>query len=149
MDKKPLLILFEENELNIASLYSLFAQKIPAKHNFWFRLSQEEISHADSISNQRDIIDAITENNFSRGVVNHVMGFVLKEIKKTQQEKVTHHEALLTALRIERSMLEKKCFEIFIPINKRVEDMLCKLNSETERHVEILTEEMKKNKFVF
>jgi hypothetical protein len=141
--------LFEENELNIASLYLIYAQKIPQEYNFWINLSNEEISHSKSIKGEKDTSTTIVENNFSRGVVKHVMDFVLKEIEKATQNKITHHEALLTALRIERSMLEKKCFEIFIPTNKKVKDMLCKLNKETEQHVALLIKEMKKNKFVF
>lgn len=149
MNNKPLLTLFEENELNISSLYLLYAQKIPEKHNFWKRLSDEEISHAKSIGKEKDNIGSITGNNFSYGVINYVMNFVLEEIQKAEKGKITHHEALHTALRIERSMLEKKCFEIFIPTDKKVKDILIKLNKETEQHVKALLEEMRKNKFVF
>lgn len=149
MNNKHIMDLFEENELNIASLYLIYAQKIPQEYDFWINLSNEEISHSKSIKDEKDISTAIIENNFSRGVVKHVMSFALRETEKATRNKITHHEALLTALRIERSMLEKKCFEIFIPINKKVEDMLCKLNKETEQHVAILIKEMKKNKFVF
>lgn len=149
MNNKPLLTLFEENELNISSLYLLYAQKIPEKHNFWERLSDEEISHAKSIGKEKDNISSITGNNFSYGVINYVMNFVLEEIQKAKKGNVTHHEALHTALRIERSMLEKKCFDIFIPTDKKVKDILIKLNKETEQHVKSLLEEMRKNKFAF
>lgn len=149
MKKKSLLVLFEENELNISRLYSLYAKKIPEKYEFWHQLSNEEISHAAAIGKEKNIIDAITENNFSRGVIKYVMDFVLEEIKKSRKEKITHQKAIQTALRVERSMLEKKCFEIFIPVNEKVKNILCKLNKETEQHVKVLTEEMKKNKFIF
>lgn len=149
MNNKPLMALFEENELNISSLYLIYAQKIPSQYDFWKKLSDDEISHAADISRNKNNLGDIAETNFSRGVVKHVMSFVLKEIERATQNKITHHEALLAALRIERSMLEKKCFEIFRPTNKKVENMLCKLNRETEEHVARLTQEMKKNKFVF
>ncbi|HCU71157.1 MAG TPA: hypothetical protein DIC35_05415 [Candidatus Moranbacteria bacterium] len=141
--------LFEENELNIAALYLIYGQKLSQKHAFWNKLSQEEISHAKNISREKDAFDAIVENKFSRGVVSYIMNFVLEEIRKTKKEKITHKEALHTALRIERSMLEKKCFDMFTPTNQTVKNILLRLNSETEHHVEILLAEMKKNKFTF
>lgn len=149
MSHKPLMILFEENELNISSLYSLYAQKIPRKNAFWSKLSQEEISHAKNISQEKDALDTIVETKFSRGVVNYIMSFVLEEIQKAQDGKITHKEALHTALRIERSMLEKKCFDLFMPTSETLKNVFLKLNSETERHVAALLEEMKKNKFKF
>lgn len=142
-------MLFEENESNIAALYSLYAQKIPEKQAFWNQLSNEEIAHAVQIGNKKDIPDTITENKFSRSVIKYVMDFVLEETKKAQQNEISHHDALLTALRIERSILEKKCFNMFSPTDDKVKNVLNKINHETERHVKILTKEMKLNNFPF
>jgi hypothetical protein len=108
MNNKPIIKLFEENELNVATLYSLYAQQLPENKAFWNRLSNEEISHAADIGNNMEHADTIIENKFSRGVINYVMDFVLNEIKKAQEEKITHRSALHSALRIERSILEKK-----------------------------------------
>lgn len=147
MNNKPLICLFEENELNISTLYSIYSQKISDKKEFWEKLSNEEISHAAQIGTQKENSDAIEENKFSRGVIKYVMDFVLNEIKRAQEEEIDHHEALLTALRIEQSMLERKCFEMFAPSNQRLKEVLCRMNSETERHVQKLLTEIKKNKF--
>jgi hypothetical protein len=146
MNNKPIIKLFEENELNIAALYSLYAQKIPEKKAFWNRLSNEEISHAAKIGYEKGSADAILENKFSKGIINYVMSFVLDETKKAQNNDVSHADALRTALRVEQSMLEKKCFEMFTPANKTVKELFCKLNVETERHIEVLMKESKKNK---
>lgn len=149
MDHKPLTALFEENELNISQLYALYGEKIPAKNVFWSKISKEEISHAASIKKNMNGVDGIVENKFSRGVVKYIMDFVLEEIGKTQKGRPTHQEALRTALRIEQSMLEKKCFDLFTPSNETIKNIFLKLNRETERHVARLQEEMKKNKFTF
>jgi hypothetical protein len=146
MNNKPLINLFEENELNIATLYSLYAQKIPAKVDFWERLSNEEISHAAQVGTEKNNTDAILENNFSRGVIKHIMDFVLEQTQKAQQENLSHADAILTALRIERSMLEKKYFDFFTPSNKTVHQIFSRLNKETEKHIQILLKEAKKNK---
>lgn len=149
MTTKPLMDLFEENELNISALYSIYAQKFPEKQAFWERLSNEEISHANSIRNEKITIDAIVETKFTHGVVNYIMSFVLEEIKKTKREEITHQDALHTALRIERSMLEKKCFDIFTPTNETIKKIFLKLNAETEHHIQVLLAEMRENNFTF
>lgn len=143
-------MLFEENEMNIAALYSLYAQKIPDKSAFWEKLSGEEIAHAASIGNKKtdeDQENSIIENKFSRGIIRYVMDFVLQETEKAQQGEISHEDALRTALRIERSVLEKKCFEMFSPSSEKIKAVFQRLNKDSERHVEVLLEEMKKNKF--
>ena len=149
MNNKPLITLFEENELNIAALYSLYAQQFPEQQKFWDKLSNEEIGHAAQIGTQRSNEGAIAENKFSSSVIHYLMDYVLTETQKAQQEKLTHHSALLTALRIEQSMLEKKCFDLFTPTNETVKAVFDRLNRDTQQHVEALLREMKKNKFSF
>lgn len=149
MGNKSILQLLEENELNISALYSLYADKIPSKRAFWERLSAEEISHAASLNSNGPDIDSaqsIVENNFSRGIIKHVMDFVLEEIQRAQNSEVAHVDALRTALRVERSLLEKKCFDVFMPTNKTVKEVFQQMNDETEQHVERLMQEMKKQK---
>jgi hypothetical protein len=146
MREKSILQLLEENEINISSLYSIYAEKIPTKHAFWKQLSNEEISHATSINANginTDKAESIEENNFSRGVIKYVMDFVLNEIENAKKNETTHFNALHTALRIERSILEKKCFDVFIPTSATIKEIFQKMNEETEQHIEILTQELK------
>lgn len=147
MNNKPIILLLEENELNIAALYSLYAQKIPSKKKFWDKISNDEIAHAASIGNKKSYSNEIEENKFSRGVTKYVMDFVVEESDFAKTNNVSHHDALKTALRIERSMLEKKCFNMFAPKDEKLKTILLKLNNETERHIQMLLKEMKKNNF--
>lgn len=148
MKNKPIIALFEENERNISALYAFYAAALPQHKKFWEKISAEEISHANRISRTK-ITDGknFKDNNFSRGIVNHVMSYVLEELERAKKGDLTHAEALRTALRVERSMLEQKCFEIFSPNNNTLGEILKKLNQETEGHVEMLLDEMKRNKF--
>lgn len=73
------------------------------------------------------------------------MDFILKEIKRAETKKVSHVDALQSAIRIERSMLEKKCFDIFTPTDKAIEEIFCKLNDETEKHLKMIEEELRKS----
>lgn len=144
--EKTILKLFEENELDISRLYRLYSQKIQGHKRFWENLSREEIEHSLEIARigKEEGFDMIKENNFSHGIIKYVSDFVGEQIEKVKKEKVSHKEAVEIALRIEQSMLEKKCFEIFIPSQKSLKKALDKLNKETEKHVELLKKELKK-----
>src|SRR5271169_5123521 len=116
MKERSLIDLFEDNELKISILYKIYSQKIPAKKLFWQKISNEEVIHAQEIA--RAFIkekECFKENKFSRGVVNYVSGYVEVKIEEARKNKMTHTDAINNALRIEQSILERKCFEMFIP----------------------------------
>lgn len=147
---KSITSLFEENEMRVSRLYSLYSQKIPSKKDFWERLSLEEIAHANAIasafSKTGQNEDAFEENNFTRGIIRYVSDFVQSEIEKAKaSEGISHIDALQIALRVEQSMLEKKCFEIFIPTDQKLKDVLQKLNRDTEEHLQRLKKEFEEN----
>jgi bacterioferritin (cytochrome b1) len=73
-----------------------------------------------------------------------VADFVQESVDRAKKDKLSQTEALETALRIEQSFLEKKCFEIFIPSHQKVKKVLEKLNQETEEHVERLRNQLEK-----
>ena len=141
---KSALLLFKENESNISELYATYAKKIPQKRDFWERLSEEEIAHAAYINEcyMGDYIKSITKNNFSDEIISYLMDFVIKENQRAQTKKTLHRNAILTALRIERSMLEEKYFEIFTPEASAIKRLFQKLTKETERHIDILEKEL-------
>lgn len=145
MKKPTILDLFEKNELNISRLYRLYSQKIVGKKKFWEQLSREEIQHALEIRNSyQGKEDVFEESNFSQGTIKYVADFVQKSIDEAKIQKISHQQALETALRIEQSFIEKKCFEIFIPNHETVKKVLRKLNRETQEHIERLKKEFEK-----
>lgn len=147
MDNTPIITLFEKNELNIALLYSIYAEKIDKNADFWRRLSDDEKRHAHIISDNT-IDNTIIENAFSREIIDYITDFVLKEIESARKNNITHKKALSTALRIERSMLEKKCLDVFTPASPALRDVFLKLNDETERHIKAILNEMRKNQYI-
>jgi len=145
MQRPTILDLFEQNELNISRLYRLYSQKLVDNRDFWEQLSKEEIAHALEIRKSYDGKDDIfEETNFSRGTIKYVSDFVDDCIKKAKKEDLLHAEALETALRVEQSFLEQKCFEIFMPNQKNVREVFERLNKETEGHIRRIQEEIKK-----
>lgn len=142
---KPLIDLFEENELNVSRLYRIYSEKFSDYGPFWKRLSQEEIDHADKIHALRGQAGAaFVENNFTRGIVAYVISFVKEEIAKAELSDISDFDAVKTALRIEQSILEKKCFEFFQPTDKSLKEVMDSLNRETEKHFKILQQRFEK-----
>ncbi len=149
-ERKSIVKLFEENELNISLLYSLYAKNIPGHLAFWTKISQEEIAHAKAIAGAFAETESkeeyFEENNFSRGIINYISDFVSEKTIEAENNTPTHIEAINTALRVEQSMLEKKCFEIFIPNDASIQAVLKKLNTDTEKHILYLRQELKTQK---
>ena len=147
MEKRSLIDLFEDNELKISILYNIYSQNFPAKKAFWKKISDEEVTHARDIARSfSKEKECFKENKFSRGIVNYVSGYVEEKIEEAKRKKLTHAEAVNSALRIEQSMLERKCFDIFIPTNITVKKVIEKLNKDTQRHADQLRKELKKLK---
>jgi rubrerythrin len=145
MNQRSLIDLFEDNELKISILYKLYSQKIPAKKTFWQKISDEEVIHAKEIARAfATEKECFKENKFTHGIVNYISGYVEEKIEEAKKNNLTHLEAINIALRIEQSMLEKKCFDLFIPTTDLVKKILEKLNKDTERHANMLRKELKK-----
>jgi|WetSurMetagenome_2_1015567.scaffolds.fasta_scaffold430143_2 hypothetical protein len=142
MNKRSLVDIFEDNELKISILYKLYSQNIPGHKKFWKNISDEEVTHAKeihkSLSKEKE---CLKENKFSRGIINYINSFVEEKIKEAKNKKLSHAEAINNALRIEQSMLEEKCFDIFIPRDRTAKEVLEKLNKDTRKHVEQLRKE--------
>jgi hypothetical protein len=146
MDEKSILSLFENNELLISQLYDIYSEMFPRQKDFWSKLSGEEIAHAEEIS-QMDTgstADSFVENKFSRGVVKYVTDFVEQQIEIARTKKLSSIEAINIALRIEQSILEKKCFDMFAPTDATLKEVLDKLNRDTDRHVRMLQKELER-----
>lgn len=146
-DSKSIAKLFEENELKISHLYKLYSRMFPAHTDFWKKISEEEIIHAQEISNlSQEIKECFIENKFSRGVIRYVSDFVEKQIEDIEHKILSPVDAFNIALRVEQSILEKKCFEMFIPTNITIKKVLERLNKDTDRHARLLRAELKKLK---
>ena len=146
LEEKSIIKLFENNELDISRLYALYSKNIPGHADFWRQLSQEEIAHAKAIAKAFEDAgkgdDHFKENNFTRGIIKYISDFVSEKTIEAENDPPAHGKALETALRVEQSMLEKKCFDIFIPTDESLKEVLKKLNRETEKHVASLRQEL-------
>jgi hypothetical protein len=148
MAHKTIIELFEQNELDVSRLYGIYADIFPKHADFWSRLSQEEIEHAHVINDTRtkdDLERFFASNALAQDVIRYVNNYIKERITEAKRrKKLTHIHALCVALRIERSTVEDKCLDIFIPNSTAAKRLIRGLNKETRRHIRILTKELEK-----
>lgn len=142
-----MLSLFAQNELKVGRLYALYARKIAGMEKFWNRLVEEETRHASLLNKVKaelkgEAQDLFEENEYSQGIIGYISNFIDKEIDRARTKKISSEYAISCALRLEQSMVEEKCFEMFNPKVKKLKKVMEKLNKDTKRHAEELRKEM-------
>lgn len=142
MDDKNILFLLGENEDKIAELYELYSKKVRGRKKFWFLMAEEELGHGKIIRELDVRCDGkckfLRLSKHARQIIGYISKFIDDEIKKAKGGRISHGEALETALRIEQSMIESKSFEIFSPVDRPVATAFRRLNRETKVHVKEL-----------
>lgn len=140
------LALFRKNEQKVEGLYKIYSLSFSGSRKIWEKLSKEERKHAKEFcdlelkfGNDKKLFEI---NKHSKEILKNITNFINKEFKRA--DSISLEEALETGLRIEQSMIENKCFEIFIPKIAEIEKVLKKINNDTKRHAELLRKEMKK-----
>lgn len=148
-ENEDILELFAQNEKKVSLLYSLYSRKKGADKYFWQDLSEQETGHAKIIRRARQKLkkrgESIKENKYSRQIIEYVSGFIDEEIAKAKKKRVFSDDAFEVALRLEQSMIENKCFEIFSPKNKEIASVMRRLNRDTNKHSRLLLSRIKKN----
>jgi hypothetical protein len=148
-NQKSILALFSENEQKVSKLYGIYSEQDTKRKNFWKKISKEEVSHGEmlkKVESESKNVEQFIETPYSRSVIGYVSKFVDREIEKATKETIDSSEAIENALRLEQSMIEKKCFEMFSPKNVKVQRVMKKLNLETQKHIKMLEKELKKMK---
>ncbi len=148
--KKPknILTLIFENEQRVLELYRIYAKKIGKHKLFWRGLAGEEAVHVKILGDlnayYRDSDDLFKTNKHIFEIFDYISSFIENEISRAKSEDVSQESALEVALRIEQSMVEKKCFEIIKPEKSEIMKVFRRLNEETKKHTELLLKECKK-----
>lgn len=148
--KKPknILTLIFENEQRVLALYKIYAKKISKHKLFWRGLAGEEAVHVkilrDLNAYYRNSDDLFKTNKHIFGIFDYIGSFIESEISRAKSENVSQENALEVALRIEQSMVEKKCFEIIKPEKAEILKVFRRLNKETKGYTELLLKEHQK-----
>ena len=141
-ENRDLFKIFSQNENKIAELYALYALAIPSQEKMWTRLSGEEIKHSMALL-KLDSIYHDDEKSYSaiqeaRNILNYVGEFIDQQIAEARESKISAQQAIAVAMRLELSMIERKCFDIFSTAETEIISVLERLNKETESHFQQL-----------
>jgi hypothetical protein len=137
-ENRDLFKIFSQNESKIAELYALYALTIPSQEKMWTRLSGEEIKHSMALL-KLDTTYHDDEKSYSaipeaRNILNYVGEFINQQIADAKESKISAQQAIAVAMRLELSMIERKCFDLFSTAETEIIVVLERLNKETESH---------------
>ena len=142
---EKILHLFSENEKKVSELYSLYANHFPKHKRFWEKIANEETIHAKILQEGKEKLsckgELVKESMHANGIIERLTQFIDLELERAKNEIISLEEAVETALRIEQSMIEDKCFHIFRPETEEVGSIFRRLNDDTGNHVERLKKE--------
>lgn len=156
MDQAIKLFLKEsvEMELNVGEVYQIFSVKFPQDHNFWWKISMEEMNHAALIESINDIFlteGILTPEEIKKQTdVLHKLNLIVKErIERYKMVSPTRAEAFKYGLELENSAGEFH-FQFFMTSesNSQMTKIFQKLNGDDVNHAKRMANYMKDNKIV-
>lgn len=115
--QEEIIDLFQKNELILARLYTVYAQKFPEHFGFWNVLVKDEEFHAkilgDLFLKIKDGVIFFDDDRFKIGNLAAFYESVKKELDQAQNPKVDIITALSAAVYFEEALIEKDYFIIF------------------------------------
>jgi len=114
--QKQTLELLAQNEEKLEELYKIYAERFPGQREFWLRLAREEAGHAVMIRKLTPDIQAerlvFKEDRFEIKAIDSMIRYTENLIQKAKEEGQELIKALSLSVHLERSLLERKFFEI-------------------------------------
>jgi hypothetical protein len=137
-----------QHELALAELYGLYAQKLEYNKVFWQAISDQEKSHANMIEFLQAKAEggqiAVNEQRFSPEVMKFLAEKAAQALDEAKDENFSHERALKTALEMEKSLVEKRYFELFRVEDEELKKIVDKLEKETKQHIAKMEQELAK-----
>ena len=138
------------NEEAVGKLYETYANKIPEHEEFWFGLAMEEADHAnwllDLITKVNKGSASVYESLFKTEDIQDFHNYLTEQLDRAKQERISFVEALAIALNIEKSLIERKYFQIFEGGSEEYWHVLEYLASATENHIKVIQKQLDKQK---
>ena len=138
------------NEEAVGKLYETYANKIPEHEEFWFGLAMEEADHAnwllDLITKVNKGSASVYESLFKTEDIQDFHNYLTEQLDRAKQERISFVEALAIALNIEKSLIERKYFQIFEGGSEEYWHVLEYLASSTENHIKVIQKQLDKQK---
>jgi len=143
-----------EMELNVGDVYQLFSAKFPQDHEFWWKLSLEEMNHAALIESINDVFldesilppDSIEKQTDELRKMNFSISERIESYKLVSPSRL---EAFKYGYELENSIGEFH-FELFMTSaqNSQMVNIFQKLNGDDVNHANRVANYMKDNELV-
>jgi len=131
--------LLAQNEEVLVDLYKLYSQQYPEYKDFWESISNDEVQHAQWL---RDLIGQINSgvlsfnpNRFNQQTVFESLHHGRQSLEQARQAAMPAKEALVLSLKIEKSLIESKFFEVAQTDALALKETLARLALSTELHI--------------
>lgn len=129
-------------ELTVAQLYLTYSTTFPEEREKWMEFAEEELMHAEWLSIIKSYVEdetiSLKLTNISIQSTDRATSFIQDKIQNARNGSVNLHSALLCALQIEGSIIEKSFLKMFNFSNKKAEDIRRYIFKETIGHQEKL-----------
>ena len=141
-----------DNEMAVAEIYRIYAQRYQKKQKFWTNLANEEIQHArliEKLLKKKDLCISKIEGRFTPEVFNVSFRYLEEKRKQAKEELLSFKETLSIALDIETGLLEREFFTIFKEDSQEFQRTLDTLEASTQKHCNKIRKELTRKKWFF
>ncbi len=128
------------HETALKDLYSAYAETFPMYSEFWNSVAFEENGHADLIATLKAEVESgalvLEPHRFKEELIKTMLNYLKKEKDNIAFGGMTLIQALTIAREVERSMIERRFFEVFKGDPDVLKKVLNTLEADTRRHTE-------------
>ena len=143
-DQLNIIELLAQHEEVIAKLYAVYAERFLDYEQFFLGLVEDEGKHAQWIraikDKFRDGSVIVNENRFPMEMIEESIKTINNLIAKAEELDLTLEEALHSATKIEKGMIDRHFFEAFEGDPSALKTLLTSLRTGTEHHYQIAYE---------
>lgn len=137
-DANELIQEIRSHELILAKMYKQFSKTHPHHCQFWSQLAHEEAMHAKWIKSlgqhYENAIIGLTEIKVSHQAIQTSISHPERQTEASKNGNLSLLNAVTVALDIEKSMIDKKIFDIFDLAGAKNGRIRANLEKETTRH---------------
>ena len=138
------------NEELIGELYKAYAQRFLAYEDFWEGLADEESQHARWIWNLCEMIEDgslyVDEKRFPKEAIETYHNYLKEELRRTRTEDMLLLNALSIVMYIEKSLIERRYFEVFTGDGAELREVLSRIKVAEEDHYDRVQKAWSENK---
>ncbi len=140
--------LLAQNEEVLVDLYKLYSQQYPEYKDFWESISNDEVGHAKWL---RDLIGKINSgvlffnsDRFNQKAIFELLHHGRQSLEQAKQIVSPIQDTLALSLKIEKSLIESKFFEVVQADALPLKETLARLALSTELHIAKIEEALLK-----